>query len=284
MASPFPGMDPYLERYWGDVHHRLITYASDQLQGLLPGDLRARVEERVLVESPNRPERSIYPDLRVVERGRRKGRGHVSAYGGVAVAEPLRIRVTDEPATQGYIEIRDRASGGRVVTVIEVLSPSNKVAGPGQDLYLRKQQECKDGGVNLVEIDLLRAGPWVLSVPECLVPNTHRTTYKVCVYRVGAEWLGEIYRVPLRERLPVIKVPLRPTDADVPLDLQALLDQCYRNGGYDEDIDYHSEPRPPLPPEDARWAKALLQGKKRRSGTPTRGSARGEKRSRKRKA
>ena len=32
MKSPFPGMDPYLEPYWTDVHARLTTYTSDALQ------------------------------------------------------------------------------------------------------------------------------------------------------------------------------------------------------------------------------------------------------------
>ena len=36
MDSPFPGMDPYLEQHWRSVHHRLITYAGDQLQSGLP--------------------------------------------------------------------------------------------------------------------------------------------------------------------------------------------------------------------------------------------------------
>src|SRR5712691_11835927 len=259
MASPFPGMDPYLEQFWGDVHHRLITYACDQLQGILPGDLRARVEERVFVESPEGQDRSMYPDIRVVERGHRKG-GSPALAGGVAVAEPLRIHLPDEPVTQGYIEIIDLTTGRRVVTVIEVLSSSNKLPGEGRNLYQRKQQECRAAGVNLVEIDLLRAGPWVLAVRESLVPASHRVPYRVCVYRPrDKDALGEVYRVPLRERLPVINVPLRETDADVRLDLQALIDLCYRNGGYDEDLDYQAEPSPPLTPGDARWADALLR-------------------------
>jgi Protein of unknown function (DUF4058) len=75
MASPFPGMDPYLEQHWGDVHHRFITYASDQLAKVLPRDLRARVEERVFVESPDNSYRPIVLDVRVIERRRRKGKG-----------------------------------------------------------------------------------------------------------------------------------------------------------------------------------------------------------------
>jgi hypothetical protein len=70
--------------------------------------------------------------------------------------------------------------------------------------------------------------------------------------------------VPLRECLPVIKLPLRPTDPDITLDLPALIDQCYRNGGYDEDIDYSVEPEPPFEVEDARWADALLRQAGRR--------------------
>ena|SRR5947209_5900130 len=49
MASPFSGMDPYLEQFWRDVHASLVIYLRDQLQGRLPPDLRARVEERVFV-------------------------------------------------------------------------------------------------------------------------------------------------------------------------------------------------------------------------------------------
>jgi hypothetical protein len=283
MASPFPGMDPYLERFWGDVHHRLITYACDRLQGALPGDLRARVEERVFVESPKGPEHVLYPDIRVVERGRRQGVGPVLA-GNVGVAEPLRIHLSSEPVTQGYIEIIDLASGRRVVTVIEVLIPPNEAPGPGRKLYLRKQKECQKGGVNLVEIDLLRAGRWVLAVPVHLVPPSHRTTYRVCVYRAQDDGIGEVYRVPLRERLPVIGIPLRPTDADVPLDLQAQVEQCYRNGGYDEDIDYRTEPDPPLTDDDARWADALLRERGRRAGPAPKKTGPGKRRPRKRDA
>jgi hypothetical protein len=151
-----------------------------------------------------------------------------------------------------------------VVTVIEMLSLSNKVPGEGQELYRRKQRELIDGHVNLVEIDLLRAGERVLSVGLSHIPPAYRTPYQICVYRAAAPPRYEVYRVPLQERLPVIRIPLRSTDADVPLDLQALLDQCYHNGGYDEDIDYSADPEPPLNAEDACWADVLLRQTGRR--------------------
>ena len=75
---------------------------------------------------------------------------------------------------------------------------------------------------------------------------------------------ADYYPIFLRDRLPVIRVPLRRTDKDVPLNLQALLDQCYDNGGYD-DIDYVAEPEPPLPPTARRWAAQLLRRGPRRA-------------------
>src|SRR5438874_9835990 len=106
MASPFPGMDPYLEQFWGDVHASLIIYARDQLRRALPGDLRARVEERVVVDSPLERERNRYPDIRVVERGRGKRTAPLRK-GAVAMAEPLVLHFPDDSITEGYIEIID---------------------------------------------------------------------------------------------------------------------------------------------------------------------------------
>jgi hypothetical protein len=257
-------MDPYLELFWRDIHARCIIYAADQLQTRLPADLRARVEERVFVEPVFGVARSVYPDIRVVERGR--GRPAATpAEPGPAVAEPLVIYLPEETVTERYIEVIDVGSGRRVVTAIEVLSLANKLPGEGQDLYRRKQREIRDGQVNLVEVDLLRAGERVLSVGASRIPVAYRTPYQVCVYRAAANIpCYEIYRVPLRERLPVINIPLRPTDPDIPLDLQTLIDQCYRNGGYDEDIDYRVEPEPPFDVEDAPWADTLLRQAGRR--------------------
>lgn len=263
MASPFPGMDPYLEKHWGDVHHCLITYARDQLQPGLPEGLRARVEERVLVEPDVGRPRSIFPDVRVVEHASGPARIK-NGTASTAVAEPLLIELPSESETQGFIEIRDMKAGGRVVTVLEVLSPSNKYPGEGQEQYLRKQRELVTGRVSLVEIDLLRAGDWVLAMPYDKVRAGKRATYRVVVRRGWEPNVAEYYPAPLTAPLPVIKVPLRRIDTDVSLDLQALVDQCYRNGAYD-DIDYARAPEPPLAPADARWAARLLRKLGRRT-------------------
>ncbi len=255
MQSPFPGMDPYLEQHWGDVHHNLITFAQGLLNEHLPSDLRARCQERILVELPS-DEHVYYPDVRVLERERPGRAAPPVVAADVTLAEPLEVPFL-EPETQGFLEIVETHPERRVITVIEILSPSNKYAGRGRDLYRQKQADLADGSISLVEIDLLRAGPHVLQVPLAQYPPEYRTPYKVCVHR-GGKAKAQIYRVPLRERLPAFRVPLRETDADVPLDLQALITQVYRHGRYD-DIDYRVPPVPPLDPEDEAWADALLR-------------------------
>jgi hypothetical protein len=260
MGSPFPGMDPYLESRWGDVQTRLIIYASDQLNAILPRDLRARVEERVFVESPMARSRDIRPDIRIIEKGRKTSTTPVLD-AGIAVAEPHIFEVPDDPTTQVFLQIVDVSTGGRVVTGLELLSVSNKLPGQGRELYLQKQLELLQGGVSSVVIDLLREERRDSLVPFNYVLILPRSTYQACVRRGEDSQHIEAYPISLRERLPAIRIPLRPSDpGEVPLDLQAIVDQCYRNAGYDY-IDYQAEPDPPLDPADSAWADSLLREK-----------------------
>jgi Protein of unknown function (DUF4058) len=256
MPSPFPGMDPYLEAHWRDIDAGLIIYARDALQRVLPGDLRARVEERVLLETPEGfADHPLYPDVRVVEYPQR--RATAAPEGGVALEEPLLVDA--EPATEPFLEIIDRESGNRVVTVIEFLSPSNKSPGDNRDLYLRKQHEVCASNANLVEIDLNRFGIHTLAFPLDYLGAPHRTPYMVCVRRATRRGGAEVYPMPLSQRLPRIRIPLRPDDADVRLDLQALVDQCYRNGAYEGTLNYADDPDPLLLGGDKKWTAERLR-------------------------
>jgi hypothetical protein len=261
MTSPFPGMDPYLEQHWHDVHHRLITYTSDQLRPALPRELRSRIEERVFIESDEGKHYPIFPDVHVVEYPRKQSGGSQPADdAAVAVAEPILVHVDREPASQGYIEIVDAGSGNRVVTVIEFLSPTNKLPGEGQTLYLKKQKDVIAAGASLVEIDLTRAGKRSLAGPVEMLHAVQRTTYMACITRGWKPGVAELYPLRLTEPLPALRIPLRQTDADVTLNLQSLIDQCYENGGYDT-IDYRKPPVPPLDSEAAVWAEEWLRAK-----------------------
>jgi hypothetical protein len=265
-------MDPYLEARWGDVHTRLIVYACDQLRGQMPGGLLVRAQEHVTVQDAGTgnghaaPRHGLYPDVRVVEHTAGAGAQPTAApgEGAVAVAEPLLVPIELEEQTQRSIQIIDTRSGSRVVTAIEFLSPTNKSDPRGRAAYQQKQQELIQARVNLVEIDLLREGPYVLAPAAHGIPLPYLFPYRISVVRGCRPRQAEVYRVPLRERLPVIRVPLRETDPDARLDLQELIDKAYENGGYDTEIDYRVDPFPALQGDDAAWADALLREKGRR--------------------
>jgi hypothetical protein len=252
-------MDPYLEQYWGDVHHSLIQYARDALQPGLPPDLRARVEERVFLETEPGLGRRIVPDLHIARVSRPTASVRASREGGgTAVAEPEVVcEVLEEPITEGYLEIRERR-GGRVITVVEFLSPANKMGGIGQQKYLEKQEQVLHSDASLVEIDLVRAGQRVLAIPSDQVPEADQNECLACVSPGWQRNRRELYILRLRQRLPVLPIPLRQGEQALPLDLQSLVDQAYAAGRY-EDTDYQRELEPKLTPEQSAWAAELLK-------------------------
>jgi len=253
--SPFPGMDPWLEQFWGDVHAALATYARDQLNERLVPGLVARMQERVYIESPLLEGRQWSPDVHVFEK--RRAPAQTAGRTGGVVAEPELLHVGAVEVRESYIEIRDARTAGKVVTVIEVVSKTNKNTKVGRRKYLQKQREVVNSETSLVELDLLRGGRGVTLASGELVPAAKRTAYHACVRRGAKPDILEYYALALRDTLPAISVPLRPTDSDVALDLQSLVDEAYLNGRYWE-IDYDDPPKPKFNAEDAQWAAALI--------------------------
>jgi hypothetical protein len=263
MNSPFPGMDPYLESRSSDVHAKLIAYIGEALQPALPAGLRARSEERILLEEPDgEPMRRYRADIAAIDTGRLERRVPVEA-GGVAVAESVEITFHNAPVIDRFVRIIDTTNGNRVVAVIEVLSPWNKAAGRLNEDYIRKLNDYARGGVSVVEIDLLRTPRTHLPVTEADLPEGRHPPYLICV---GKGWQPEkctAYLIGLRSPLPAIPIPLRQTDADVLFYLQPLIERVYIAGGHD-DIDYGQPPVPPLAGGDSAWADDLLRKAGRR--------------------
>jgi len=257
-------MDPYLEAHWRDVHTSLITYARDLLRPQLPGDLKVRVEEGITVQDPEDDERPevYFPDVRIVEKPSSRAVAPAPT-SSLAVAEPVLVPRQAEPPTERSLQIIDFRSGNRIITTIEILGLANKIDAAGRSAFRKKQRKLAQSSVSLVEIDLLREGSYVLIAPWDAVPRSCRGTYRVAVSRASDVENVEMYRVPLRERLPRIRIPLRPADSDAILDLQALIDAAYENGGYG-DTDYRLDPVPPLSPEDSEWAAGVLRDASRR--------------------
>jgi hypothetical protein len=157
------------------------------------------------------------------------------------------------------VEIR-ALPGHELVTVIGVLSPSNKRAtGRGRARYLRKQQRALAGSVNLVEIDLLRRGAWTVAVPHSALGSLDPHDYRVCVRRASRPGGFEFYPFRVAQPFPDVSVPLRLPDADPDLDLTHLFSEAYDRSMVATRIDYTTEPVPPLNAGDAAWADGLLR-------------------------
>jgi hypothetical protein len=251
MDTPFPGMDPYLEHpiLWKSFHARLIVALADQLAPKLMPRYIASVEERVFIENLV-DDRS--PDVWVqkTREEHRAGERRVAP----AIASPLVVEIPQHEVREHYIEILDRYRDLGVVAVIEMVSPSNKAAGPGRELYQAKQQQLLKSECHLVEIDLLRRGTHVMSVPESHLAPAKPCDYLMCVNRWPSRARFELYPTRLRETLPTIGIPLAVPDADIPLSIQSALEHVYRASGYMLRVRYDEPCVPPLSPEDQEWA------------------------------
>jgi len=215
-------MDPYLEHpvLWEAVHTRLIIALANQLQPRLDPRYIATIEVRVFVEGPQH---------RVLE------------------VEELTLH-------QKRVEILDSYNEMRLVAIIEVLSPTNKRSGPGRDSYLAKQSEILNRDCHLIEIDLLRLGQHVLSVPDWRVQELRPYDYLTCVNRWPARHRFHLYPTRMRYRLPRILVPLIEGDADVALDIQSAVEDVHRDGRYTRRLRYDEACVPALSQEDQEWA------------------------------
>ncbi len=268
MPSPFPGLDPYLEHpaLCRGVHQAFITYATETLNTLLPPSYVASINERLYVVQP---ERSMYPDTMVVEppsTHHRVVRGSEGETSAVAIDPPWVLTLEPIEMREVFIEIIPVADESRVVTVIEVLSPSNKIAGSqGRQLYLTKQQDLLASQTHLTEIDLLRQGEHTVAAPRQVLHHRGQWDALVCLHRGGQGGRYEVWPIALRRPLPCIAVPLLGDDPDVALDLQAIFNRCYDAGGYVRRLDYQRQPVTPLPGDDAAWVDTLLRQKELRA-------------------
>jgi hypothetical protein len=259
MRSPFTGMDPYLEARWSDVHVKLIVYIAEALQAMLPPGLRARSEERVLLqEESDEILREYRADVAIVRPSGTASRSQADSAGGLAIADPVIVEFNEGPVFDRSVKIIDVTSGNRLITAIEVLTPWNKSAGRLNRSYRRKLSDYARAGASVVEIDLLRSSRGRLKVTHSDLPEERRAPYLACI-RKG--WLGErweVYPISLRQPLPAIPVPLREQDPEIRLELQPLIDRVYSAGGHD-DIDYRQLPQPALTASDAAWAAQCIQ-------------------------
>jgi hypothetical protein len=269
MPSPFPGMDPYVENpeIFPDFHDSFITYLRGKLQANLPPPYYAALGRRVWIEAAGR---SIGLDVHLL-RSRASPQSQAPPSRAVAIADrpasrPFVVKVFHDEFREPFVEIYVDAEGGkRLVTSIEVLSPSNKTPGDkGRELFRRKQRELLSSQVNLVDIDLLRGGEHATAVPlEQALAVCGTFDYHISVHPFNDFETFYVYPMDLKEQLATIEIPLLPGDAGVLLDLQTVFNRCYDEGPYAREIRYGEDAViPPLRSDQAAWAVQVLQARR----------------------
>lgn len=260
MPSPFPGMDPFLEEPldFADFHDGFVAYLREIIQPMLPAPYYAALGRRAWVEVS---ERFIGPDVNVLSMSS-MARVETGTALAIEPAQPIVVTVPHDEQSQTLVEIAiGRGASRRLVTAIEVLSPSNKTLGErGRDLYLRKQQELLQSKCHLVEIDLLRGGKHTTAVPEVrYLKSVPTCEYHVCAHRFDNFEDYFIYPIHLRQPLPTINVPLLPGDGEVSVPLQQVMQRTYEAGPYHREIDYSQIiPSPKLADEQVKWVRERL--------------------------
>jgi hypothetical protein len=262
VPSPLPGMDPYLEdpEIWRGAHHRFISAVDELLQPqLVPRGYLVDIESRIWLETP---ERLIYPDVALL-RVAVTLKSAPAATGALVADEPIRLHALESEVREDYLQIYEQATR-RLMTGIEIISPSNKADHKARRLYIRRRRKLSAAEVNVVEVDLLRGGRPLVGLPKAVLKPIQPGKYVINVSR-GGSLDDEFYPVELRSHLPKVGIPLKSGEPDVVLDLQAALAKVYEAGVYQMRIDYNRDPVPPLAEADASWADEWLIARGARS-------------------
>jgi hypothetical protein len=251
MESPFPGMDPYLEHptLWPDVHNRLIAALAD--------DLSERVAPRYYVGLERRTYLLKADDLVFVGRPDLA----VASAAEVVVSAPqpatsvtvleVEVPMADE-VSENFLEIHE-VKTGKLITVLELLSPANKLHRQGREEYERKRGYIFRSWTNLVEIDLLRAGD-----PMPVVGARVQSDYRILVSRGAQRPRALLIAFALRQPIPPFTLPLLPGDDEPEVALNRILHVLYRRARFDLRLDYTQPPVPPLAGADAAWAQEII--------------------------
>lgn len=261
MTTPFPGMDPYLERadLWPDVHNRLIASLADVLAPQLAPRYYVSVEERTYISENKESPFAGRPNLGIVQRKwRETGPTLMPTTTNVAVAEPLFVNLPVlDYVRETFLEVR-AADSERVTTVIEILSPANKRFGAGREQYEQKRLDVLGTMAHLVEIDLLRAGQRMFIWEDQI--ESH---YRILISRSYHRPSAELYPFDVRDPIPNFILPLqrwRQVQEPEPIvQLGAVLHALYERAHYNLRVDYGKKPTPRLSKEDAAWSDKLLR-------------------------
>ena len=259
--SPFSGIDPFIEArgLWEDFHGNLILEIKRQLSTDLPPGYVARGGSRSYVElvdpvAEENERLGLIPDVAIQRKSQAARPVAALPAGGIALSEPTMVTALAEVEFREiFIEIWKLAPQHKLVTCIEVLSPTTKRPGTvGWSEYSQKRSVFLSGYANFVELDLLRKGKRHASqdpLPE--------SPYYLLVMRQEDAPRCAVWPAFSTKPLEPIPIPLLSPDPDVVLSLQPLVDSIFVTMRYYEDMNYDQPVRLSLSEEE----KGLLKQK-----------------------
>jgi hypothetical protein len=253
MQSPFPGMDPYLEHpaLWPDVHNRLIAALADDLSERVAPQYYVGLERRTYLLKADDLVFVGRPDLAVAPAS------DASVLTPQPVTTPTLVLGGDVPmqdeVSENFLEIHE-VKTGKLITIVELLSPVNKLHKQGREEYERKRGYVFRSWTSLVEIDLLRAGE-----PMPVIGTPVKSDYRILVSRGTERPRAALMAFTLRQPIPAFRLPLLPGDAEPEVTLNRILHDLYRRARFDLRLDYTQSPIPPLAEADTLWAQELTQ-------------------------
>lgn len=254
MPSPFPGMDPYIESggYWGEFHTHMIVEMQIELNSVLPKGYAASIDLYVWIHEPTaeRRTRRVMPDAYVSKSEKRSRKS--ASVATVSAATQI-VLPSLERRRQRSIKVVDLEQE-RVVTAVELLSPSNKLAGEDHDAYITKRNEYIANRVNLVEIDLLRSGGR-LPMGD---PRGEAGEFYVLASKAWEYPRADFWPFTLRDVIPTVTVPIVEEIDTVPFDLQATFTRVYNRYAYNDKLRYDRRLTPRPSKSDAAWIKTRL--------------------------
>ena len=256
MASPFPGMDPYLEHpnFWSGVHSRLIVAIADAVALSIRPKYYVEIEKRTYLSDIEDSLLVGIPDVVVFSQSSESKSATATLPLPYQEATMVTVPLVEE-ITERYLEIRETQTG-KVIATIEVLSPKNKRSGIGRDAYENKRKQILASLTHLVEIDLLRGG-----MPMPILGDQQLSDYRILISRGDRRPIAHLYAFSLRDRIPSFPLPLSAGDTEPIIELQDLLNGVYERASLDLRVDYTQPVVPSLSQNDATWADALLKEK-----------------------
>jgi len=266
MPSPFPGMDPWLESpgVFPDFHNSFIGFLREAINTLLPPPFYTAIATRVYTEEAVQhyePDVDVLlPSDRTFESGNATAVATLSVTDLLEVASALR---PEEEVTEWFLEVRTAGDRERLITSVEMLSPTNKTRGKtGRGMYRAKQLELNSSGVNLVEIDLLRRGAHVtLASFAELRKKAGLYDYHICVTTPQVEDSSFVSPFQLSQPIPRIPIPLTEDVPAIPIDLQAAFTRTFDAALYSRRVRYMEPCDPTLTSEQQAWAEGILRAK-----------------------